>query len=156
MFTDIVGSTEHATRLGDRAWSLLLERHDALVRDALDRFRGQEIDSAGDGFLATFDGPARAVRCALAVRDAVRELGLEIRAGLHTGEVERAGRSVRGIAVHIGSRVASSARPGEVLVSRTIVDLVAGSGIAFEGRGEQQLKGVPGTWRLFAASGREQ
>lgn len=150
LFTDIAGSTELAARIGDRAWRDLLERHHALVRRELERWRGREVDTAGDGFLATFDGPARAVRCAGAVVDSVRELGLEVRAGVHTGEVELADAAVRGIAVHIGARVAALARPGEVLVSRTVVDLVAGSGIAFADRGEHALKGVPGSWRLYA------
>jgi len=152
LFTDIVGSTEHAAALGDRAWRDLLERHHALVRDELLRYRGREIDTAGDGFLATFDGPARAVRCALAITAAMPEIGLQVRAGVHTGEIEFVGGDVRGIAVHIGARVAAIAAPGEVLVSGTVRDLVAGSGIEFSDRGEAALKGVPGTWRLFAAS----
>jgi class 3 adenylate cyclase len=151
LFTDIVGSTERAARLGDRAWQDLLELHHALVRKELARFRGREVDTAGDGFLATFDGPARAVRCALSVRDAVRQLGVEIRAGVHTGEIEVAGEEVRGIAVHIGARVAAAATAGEVLVSSTVKDLVAGSGIHLADRGSHALKGVPGEWRLFAA-----
>jgi class 3 adenylate cyclase len=151
LFTDIVGSTERAAELGDRNWSELLGRHHAQVRGNLEAHRGQEVDTAGDGFLATFDGPARAVRCALAsVRD-LRQLGLPIRAGIHTGEVETAGQAVRGIAVHIGARIASLAAPGEVLVSRTVKDLVAGSGLEFSGRGEHELKGVPDRWELFAA-----
>ena len=151
LFTDIVGSTERAADLGDRAWSDLLGRHHALVRGNLEAHRGREVDTAGDGFLATFDGPARAVRCAQAsVRD-LSELGLPIRAGIHTGEVETGGDAVRGIAVHIGARIASLAAAGEVLVSRTVRDLVAGSGLAFEGRGEHELKGVPDRWELFAA-----
>jgi class 3 adenylate cyclase len=152
LFTDIVGSTARAAEVGDRGWHDLLERHHAVVRRALGRFRGREVDTAGDGFLATFDGPARAIQCARAIMEGVGELGLEVRAGLHTGECERAGDRVRGIAVHIGARVASLARPGEVLVSSTVKDLVAGSGIRFEERGERELKGVPGRWRLFAAS----
>ena len=151
LFTDVVGSTERAAALGDRRWTELLERHDALVRRELDRFRGREVDTAGDGFLATFDGPARAIRCALAIRDAVRALGMDVRAGVHTGELELAGDAVRGIAVHTGARVAAAAGAGEVLVSRTVRDLVAGSGIAFEDRGLHELKGVPGEWELFAA-----
>jgi class 3 adenylate cyclase len=151
LFTDIVGSTARAAEMGDRSWRELLERHDAVIRRELDRFGGREVDTAGDGFLATFDGPARAIRAARAMSEAVRDLGLEIRAGLHTGEVEVAGRHVRGIAVHIGARVAALAGPGEVLVSSTVKDLVAGSGLSFDDRGEHELKGVPGTWSLFAA-----
>ena len=150
LLTDIVGSTEKASKMGDRRWGELLEEHHLVVRRELDRWRGREIDTAGDGFLATFDGPARAIRCATAVRDAVRALGIEIRAGLHTGECEVVGAKVVGIAVHTGARVAGQARAGEVLVSRTVKDLVAGSGIEFEERGEHELKGVPGTWRLYA------
>jgi pimeloyl-ACP methyl ester carboxylesterase len=150
LFTDVVGSTETATRVGDRAWRSLLERHHQVVRRALARWRGREIDTAGDGFLATFDGPARAIRCAVAATEGIRDLGLEIRAGLHTGEVEMAGGDVRGIAVHIGSRVAGLAGPSEVLVSRTVADLVAGSGIVLADRGEHELKGVPGTWLVYA------
>jgi class 3 adenylate cyclase len=150
LFTDIVGSTERAVSMGDRAWRQLLDRHHAAVRRELERWRGQEVDTAGDGFLATFDGPARAVRCATAVLDAVHDLGLELRAGIHTGEVQIEEGGVSGVAVHIGARVAGLARAGEVLVSRTVVDLVVGSGIEFEDRGEQELKGVPGTWRLYA------
>jgi pimeloyl-ACP methyl ester carboxylesterase len=151
LFTDIVGSTEQAVALGDHRWSDLKQAHHAVVRRELGRFRGQEIDTAGDGFFATFDGPARAVRCAQAVRDGVRPLGLQIRAGLHTGEVELQGSGVTGIAVHIGARVAAQAGPSEVLVSSTVKDLVAGSGLSFEERGSHALKGVPGEWRLFAA-----
>jgi len=150
LFTDVVGSTETATRVGDRAWRSLLERHHQVVRRALARWRGREIDTAGDGFLATFDGPARAIRCAVAATEGIRDLGLQIRAGLHTGEVEIAGGDVRGIAVHIGSRVSSLAAPGEVLVSRTVADLVAGSGIVLAERGEHELKGVSGTWLVYA------
>jgi class 3 adenylate cyclase len=152
LFTDIVGSTERAADLGDRRWSQVLEQHHAIVRKELERFRGREVDTAGDGFLATFDGPARAIRCAYAVRDAVRSLRLEIRAGLHTGECEVVGDDVRGIAVHTGARVAGAAAPGEVLVSSTVRDLVAGSGVAFEERGEHELKGV-GAWRLYSVVG---
>jgi class 3 adenylate cyclase len=151
VFTDIVSSTERAASLGDRRWKDLLDAHHARVRALLDRHRGREIDTAGDGFLATFDGPARAVRCAQAIVPAVRELGLEIRAGVHTGEVELMGAGIGGIAVHIGARVAALAGPGRVLVSSTVKDLVAGSGLEFEDRGEHQLKGVPGTWRLYEA-----
>jgi len=149
LFTDIVHATERAAALGDRRWREVLEQHHALVRRELNRFRGREIDTAGDGFLATFDGPARAVRCATAVRDGVRGLGLEIRAGLHTGECEAMGEKLGGLAVHIGARVAAAADPGQVLVSSTVKDLVAGSGLRFGDRGPQTLKGVPGEWRLF-------
>jgi len=148
LFTDIVGSTEKATELGDHGWLALVGEHEAKVRVQLGRFRGREVDTAGDGFLATFDGPIRAVRCAMAVRDAVRDLGIEVRAGLHTGEVELDGEKVRGIAVHIGSRVAGLAGPSEIFVSSTVKDLIAGSAVAFEDRGEHKLKGVPGTWRI--------
>jgi len=151
LFTDIVGSTERAAQLGDRGWRALLEAHNTSIRRELERFRGREIDTAGDGFLAIFDGPARAIRCAGAVVRAVRSLGIEVRAGLHTGEVEMLDRDVRGIAVHIGARVAALAAPGEVLVSHTVKDLVAGSGIDFEDRGIQVLKGVPGEWRVYSA-----
>jgi class 3 adenylate cyclase len=151
LFTDIVGSTRRAVELGDRRWRELLEAHNDAVRVQLDRFRGQEVDTAGDGFLATFDGPARAIRAAHAIQESVRRLGIELRAGLHTGECELANGKVRGIAVHTGARVAALAGPGEVLVSSTVRDLVAGSGIAFEERGEHELKGVPGTWRLYEA-----
>jgi pimeloyl-ACP methyl ester carboxylesterase len=152
LFTDIAGSTELAARLGDRAWRELLEMHHLLVRKELVRFRGREVDTAGDGFLALFDGPTRAMRCALAIRDAVRHLGMEIRAGVHTGEVEVEGDKVRGIAVHAGARVAAAAKAGEVLVSGTVKDLAAGSGIQLSERGRHALKGVPGEWHLFAAS----
>ena len=152
VFTDIVGSTQLAARVGDRAWREILELHNALVRKELASFRGREIDAAGDGFLATFDGPARAMRCALSIRDAVRALGIEIRAGVHTGEMELAGDKVRGLAVHIGARVAAAATAGEVLVSSTVKDLAAGSGIRLTDRGSHALKGCPGEWRLFAAS----
>jgi class 3 adenylate cyclase len=149
LFTDIVGSTEHAQALGDRSWRDLLERHHAVVRNELTRFRGREIDTAGDGFFAAFDGPARAIRCALAIRGAASELGLELRAGLHTGECELLGDKIAGIAVHTGARVAARAGPNEVLVSGTVRDLVSGSGIAFEDRGEHELKGI-GPRRVFA------
>jgi class 3 adenylate cyclase len=151
LFTDIVGSTERAAELGDRRWRDLLSTHDAAVRRELERFRGREVDTAGDGFLAAFDGPARAVRCALSAGDAVRQLGVEIRAGIHTGECELDGPKIRGIAVHTGARIASLAGPGEVLVSQTVKDLVAGSGLAFDDRGVHALKGVPGEWRVYAA-----
>jgi class 3 adenylate cyclase len=149
LFTDIVGSTEHAARLGDRGWRDLLGRHDAIVREQLGRWRGQELKTVGDGFLATFDGPARAVRCADEIVDSVEPLGIEVRAGLHTGECERMGNDVGGIAVHIGARVAALADGGEVLVSSTVKDLVVGSGLEFVDRGDHELKGVPGEWRLF-------
>ena len=150
LFTDIVGATERAASLGDRRWHDLLDSHHALIRHELEHFRGREIDTAGDGFLAAFDGPARAVRCACAISEEVRALGLEIRAGLHTGECEWMGGKVGGIAVHTGARVAAQARAGEVLVSGTVKDLVAGSGLVFQDRGVQSLKGIPGEWRLFA------
>ena len=149
MFTDIVGSTEKAAEVGDHRWLALLGEHNAKVRGQLGRFRGREVDTAGDGFLATFDGPIRAVRCAMAVRDAVRDLGIELRAGLHTGEVELDGEKVRGIAVHIGSRIAGLAGASEILVSSTVKDLIAGSAVEFEDRGEHELKGVPERWRLY-------
>jgi pimeloyl-ACP methyl ester carboxylesterase/class 3 adenylate cyclase len=153
LFTDIVGSTERATQLGDRRWREVLEAHHSAVRRQLERFRGRELDTAGDGFLASFDGPARAIRCAGAAIEAVRRLGLDIRAGVHTGECEVVGDKLAGIAVHIGARVAGRAGPGEVLVSSTVRDLVAGSGLVFEDRGAAALKGVPGEWRLYAVSG---
>jgi class 3 adenylate cyclase len=150
LFTDIVGSTHKADRLGDRRWGYLLDEHHARVRRLLERFRGVEVDTAGDGFFATFDGPARAVRCACAIGDTVRDIGIEIRAGLHTGEVERRGAGVTGLAVHAGARVASLAQANEVLVTSTVQMLVLGSGITFADRGEHSLKGVPGKWQLFA------
>lgn len=149
LFTDIVDSTKRAIELGDRQWRDLLERHHSLVRGELKRFRGQEIDTAGDGFFATFDGPARGIRCACAIRDAVSSLGITIRAGLHTGECEVLGDKVSGIAVHIGARVMNKADTSEVLVSSTVKDLVAGSGLNFNDRGKYALKGIPGEWRLF-------
>ena len=152
LVTDIVGSTAHAARLGDRAWSDLLTRHHAIVRKELERSRGREIDTAGDGFLATFDGPARAVGCACRIREAVLPLGVEIRAGLHTGEIEVAGGKAHGIAVHTGARIASAAQPGEILVSSTVKDLVSGSGLQFADRGMHALKDIPRTWQLFAAT----
>ena len=151
LFTDIAGSTAKAAELGDRAWQDLLTKHRRLVRAQLARFRGREVDMAGDGVFATFDGPARAVRCASAIAHGLEALGLYVRAGVHTGEIELANGGVRGVAVHIGARIAAAAGPGEVLVSSTVKDLVAGSGIAFEERGEHELDGVPGTWRLFTA-----
>jgi class 3 adenylate cyclase len=149
MFTDIVGSTERASALSDRNWQNLLADHDRVVRGLLARYRGREIKSLGDGFLATFDGPARAVRCALAIAQAVRDLDIDVRIGLHTGEVELDVDDVRGLAVHIGSRVGALAGPSEVLVSATVKDLVAGSGLVFEEAGEHELKGVPDRWRLY-------
>jgi class 3 adenylate cyclase/pimeloyl-ACP methyl ester carboxylesterase len=150
MFTDITDSTRKGAEVGDRRWRELVERHDVLVRRELERHRGREVKTMGDGFLATFDGPARGIRCACSARDAIKQLGLDIRAGLHTGEVELVEDDVRGIAVNIAARVGSAAGPGEVLVSRTVTDLVAGSGIEFLDRGVHPLKGVPGDWRLFA------
>ena len=150
LFTDMVGSSELAARLGDRRWHDLLQAHHGIVRQELARFRGLEVDTAGDGFLATFDGPARAIRCARSLGEAVRPLGIEIRTGLHTGECEIIGQKVGGIAVHTGARVAALAGPGEVLVSSTVRDLVAGSGLRFTDRGVHSLKGIPGEWRLFA------
>ena len=155
LFTDIVGSSDHAATLGDRRWREKLEEHHELVRRQLLRYRGVEVDTAGDGFFASFDGPARGIRCASAITSGVRELGLDVRAGLHTGECEVVDGKVAGIAVHTGARVASHAQPGEVLVSSTVRDLVAGSGIAFEDRGVNELKGIPGEWRLFAVAGEE-
>jgi pimeloyl-ACP methyl ester carboxylesterase len=150
LFTDIVGSTAEAAALGDRRWRGLLQRHHEAVRRELGRFRGVEVDTVGDGVLAMFDGPARAVRCAAAIRSAVRALGIEVTAGVHTGEVERLGDGIAGIAVHTGARVAAAAGPGEVLVSSTVKELVAGSGLEFEDRGVHELRGVPGEWRLYA------
>jgi class 3 adenylate cyclase len=150
MFTDIVESTRRAADLGDREWKALLDRHNDAVQRVLSRFRGRVIDTAGDGFLATFEGPGRAVRAADAIQEAVRDVGVEIRIGLHTGEVESVDSGIRGIAVHIGARIAAMAGAGEVLASSTVKDLVAGSGIEFEDRGMHELKGVPGEWRLFA------
>jgi class 3 adenylate cyclase len=153
LFTDIVDSTGRAAELGDRRWRDLVEEHDRLVRARLERYRGREVKTLGDGFLATFDGPGRAIRCAADLRNEVRRLGLELRAGLHTGECEMTGDDIRGIAVNIGARVGASAGPGEVLVSQTVKDLVAGSGLGFADRGEHELKGVPGSWRLYAVEG---
>jgi class 3 adenylate cyclase len=150
LFTDIVGSTEHAARIGDERWRDLLARHDELVRVELQRWRGREVKTVGDGFLATFDGPARAVRCAEAIVRGLESVGLRLRAGLHTGEVERIGDDVGGIAVHIGARVAALAEAREVLVSGTVKDLVVGSGLSFRERGRHELRGVPGEWPLFA------
>jgi class 3 adenylate cyclase len=153
LFTDIVGSSERAASLGDRGWRQLLEKHHALVRGQLVRFRGREMDSAGDGFFASFDGPARAIRCASAIVQGVGELQLEVRAGLHTGECELVDGKVAGIAVHTGARIASLAAPGEVLLSSTVKDLVAGSGMDFREHGLEELKGIPGEWRLYAVAG---
>jgi pimeloyl-ACP methyl ester carboxylesterase/class 3 adenylate cyclase len=152
MFTDIVDSTRRAADLGDRRWRELIGRHDELTRSQLDRFRGREVKTLGDGFLATFDGPARAIECACAIRDGVGSLGLDVRAGLHTGECELGGDDVRGMAVNIGARVGALADANEVLVSSTVKDLVVGADLAFADRGEHDLKGVPGRWRLFAAA----
>jgi class 3 adenylate cyclase len=152
MFTDIVDSTRRAADIGDRDWRALLDAHDAVVRAQLIRFRGREVSTSGDSFLATFDGPQRAIRCAMAIRDAVQALGIEVRAGLHTGECEIRGDDIGGIAVHIGARVSALAGPNDVLVSSTLRDLVIGSGLEFEDRGAHQLKGVPGEWRLFAVA----
>ncbi len=151
LFTDVVSSTERAASLGDDRWRQLLESHNAMVRYELDRYRGTEMGTAGDGFLATFDGPARAIRCGLAITERSRQLGFEIRAGVHTGEVERIGDDIAGITVHIGARIGALAEPGEVLVSRTVHDLVAGSGLQFTDRGVKQLRGVPGEWQVFSA-----
>lgn len=154
VFTDIVGATTHAERLGDRDWRALLAHHHALVRQELERFRGREVDTAGDGFFATFDGPARGVRCALAIRDVVRTLGLEVRAGVHIGECEIMGEKVGGIAVHVAARIMAKSRPGGVLVSRTVKDLVAGSGLVFEEAGRHALRGVAEEWDLYFAVSR--
>jgi len=150
LFTDIVGSTERAASMGDQRWRSLLDRHDQIVREQLRIFRGREVNTTGDGFVASFDGPARAIRCGQAIIDATRALGVELRVGLHTGECELRGKDLSGLAVHIAARVGSLASPGEVLVSGTVKDLVVGSGIEFQDRGEHELKGVPGTWNLFA------
>jgi len=151
LFTDIVGSTERAAELGDSSWRRLLARHDVLVREQVERHRGRFIKSLGDGMLATFDGPSRAISCAIAIRDGLLELGLDIRAGLHAGECELlADDDIGGIAVHIGSRIGSLAGSGEVLLSSTVRDLIVGSDLALSDRGERELKGIPGTWRIFA------
>jgi class 3 adenylate cyclase len=152
LFTDIVDSTRRAAEMGDRDWHALLDAHDAIVRSQLSRFRGREVNTSGDGFLATFDGPQRAIRCAIAIRDAVQALGIEVRAGLHTGECEVRGDDIGGIGVHIGARVSALAGPNDVLVSSTLRDLVIGSGLEFEERGAHRLKGVPGEWHLFAVA----
>jgi class 3 adenylate cyclase/pimeloyl-ACP methyl ester carboxylesterase len=155
LFTDMVGSTNKAAELGDRRWKDLLKGHHSAVRAMIARYRGKEIDTAGDGFLVTFDGPARAVRCAQAICQAVKPLDLQVRAGCHTGEIELLGADVGGIAVHIGARIAALAQPSEVLVSSTVKDLVAGSGLVFSERGEHELRGVPGTWRLYAVEAQQ-
>jgi class 3 adenylate cyclase len=152
MFTDIVDSTRVATALGDQRWRALLDSHDRVVREQLRRFRGEEVNTTGDGFVARFDGPARAVRCALAITQEVRDLGIEVRSGLHTGECELRNGDIAGVAVHVAARISSRAEPSDVLVSRTVVDLVAGSGLAFSDRGNHVLKGVPGEWRILAAT----
>ncbi len=152
LFTDIVDSTRRAAEMGDRDWRALLDAHDAVVRSQLARFRGREVNTSGDGFLAMFDGPQRAIRCAMAIRDAVQSLGIQVRAGLHTGECEVRGDDIGGIAVHIGARVSALAGANDVLVSSTLRDLVIGSGLEFEDRGAHQLKGVPGEWHLFAVA----
>jgi class 3 adenylate cyclase len=152
LFTDIVDSTRRAAEMGDRDWHALLDAHDAIVRSQLSRFRGREVNTSGDGFLAMFDGPQRAIRCAMAIRDAVQTLGVEVRAGLHTGECEVRGDDIGGIGVHIGARVSALAGPNDVLVSSTLRDLVIGSGLEFEDRGAHELKGVPGEWHLFAVA----
>jgi class 3 adenylate cyclase len=152
MFTDIVDSTRSAADIGDRDWRALLDAHDAIARSQLARFRGREVNTSGDGFLAMFDGPQRAIRCAMAIRDAVQTLGIQVRAGLHTGECEVRGDDIGGIAVHIGARVSAMAGRNDVLVSSTLRDLVIGSGLEFEDRGAYQLKGVPGEWQLFAVA----
>jgi class 3 adenylate cyclase/pimeloyl-ACP methyl ester carboxylesterase len=152
LFTDIVDSTRRAAEIGDRDWRALLDAHDAVVRSQLSRFRGREVNTSGDGFLAMFDGPQRAIRCAMSIRDAVQSLGIEVRAGLHTGECEVRGDDIGGIGVHIGARVSALAGPNDVLVSSTVRDLVIGSGLEFEGRGSYELKGVPGEWHLFAVA----
>ncbi|MGH7556397.1 MAG: adenylate/guanylate cyclase domain-containing protein, partial [Gemmatimonadota bacterium] len=150
LFTDIVGSTERAAELGDRGWHELLSEHHGRVRREIRRFGGHESNTAGDGFLATFERPASAIRCAWAIRESLRELGLEMRAGVHAGEIEREGREVGGIAVHIGARAAAAAQPGEILVTSTAKELVTGTGFRFEDRGQHRLKGVPDEWRLYA------
>jgi class 3 adenylate cyclase len=152
LFTDIVDSTRRAAEMGDRDWRALLDAHDAVIRAQLSRFRGREVNTSGDGFLAMFDGPQRAIRCAMSIRDAVQALGIEVRAGLHTGECEVRGDDIGGISVHIGARVSGLAGPNDVVVSSTLRDLVIGSGLEFEDRGTHELKGVPGEWHLFAVA----
>jgi class 3 adenylate cyclase len=153
LFTDIVGSTDRLAAVGDQAWRTVLDRLDDAVIRQLTRFSGHQERLTGDGLLATFDGPARAIRCGSAIRDAARQIGLEVRVGIHTGEIERRGTELAGIAVHLACRVCETAQPGEVLVSRTVVDLVAGSGTTFDDRGKHKLKGIPAAWRLFAVTG---
>jgi class 3 adenylate cyclase len=153
LFSDIVNSTEQASSLGDRAWGERLEQHDQAIDRQLARFSGQLVKRTGDGVLAIFDGPARAVQCAAAIRGAVRQLGLGVRIGLHTGEIERRGADVAGIAVHLAQRVQGMAQPGEILATRTVVDLVVGSDLEFADRGEHEARGVPGPWRLFSVEG---
>ena len=155
LFTDLVGSTAKAAEVGDRRWRDLLEQHHARIRTQLSQYRGVELDTAGDGFFARFDGPARAIRCACSIRDAVSDLGLEVRAGLHTGECEVVDGKVAGLAVSIGAHVGAQAGPGEVFVSQTVKDLVAGPGIEFQDRGGAELKGVPGEWRLYSVASAE-
>jgi class 3 adenylate cyclase len=150
VFTDIVGSTRRAAELGDRKWRELLDAHDGVVRRQLERFRGREVNTVGDGFLATFDGPGRAIECGCAIRDAVGALGIEVRVGVHTGECEIRGDDLAGLAVHIAARVGGLADAGQVLVSSTVKDLVVGSGIVFEDHGEHELKGIPGSWHLYS------
>jgi class 3 adenylate cyclase len=152
LFTDIVDSTRTAAKIGDRDWHALLDAHDAVVRAQLSRFRGREVNTSEDGFLAMFDGPQRAIRCAMAIRDTMQALGIEVRAGLHAGECEVRGDDIGGIGVHIGARVSAPAGPNDVLVSSTLHDLVIGSGLEFEERGVHELKGVPGEWRLLAVA----
>jgi class 3 adenylate cyclase len=150
VFTDVVASTDRVVAIGDRAWGSVLDRHDEAIRRQLERFSGLQRHFTGDGVMATFDGPARAIRCGSAIRDAARQIGLEVRVGIHTGEVERRGTELAGVAIHLARRVCETATPGEVLVSRTVVDLVAGSGLTFDDRGEHDLKGIPEPWRLFS------
>jgi class 3 adenylate cyclase len=152
LFCDIVHSTDLVSELGDRRWRDLLDSYYGMIRRQLERFAGREIKTIGDGLLATFDGPARAIRCAQAIRDGAQQLSLDVRVGLHTGEVEKMGDDIGGVAVHIAERVCASAGQGEVLASRTVVDLVAGSGIAFDDRGEHELRGIPGRWQLYAVT----
>jgi class 3 adenylate cyclase len=152
VFTDVVASTDRLVAIGDRAWRTVLDRHDDAIRRQLERFSGRQRQFTGDGVLATFDGPARAIRCGSAIRDAARQIGLDVRVGIHTGEVERRGTELAGVAIHLAHRVCETAAPGEVLVSRTVVDLVAGSGLTFRDRGEHDLKGIPEPWRLFSVN----
>jgi class 3 adenylate cyclase len=153
MFTDIVDSTRQLIAHGDREWKEILDRHDALLDRALERYRGRKVNATGDGVLGTFDGPARAVQCACAIRDGVAALGIEVRAGVHTGEIELRGDDVSGVAVHLGARVAALAGPSQVLVTRTVTDLVNGSGLSFTEHGEHELKGLPGSWPLYTVDG---